>query len=155
MDKIIVTALLLIAGATSAVLMFNSIYPAMSQSTQAMVGMERRIDEQMKSEVQIIHAAQSSTDNTVLIWVKNVGSIRVIGVNTADLFFGPQGAFTRIPYGGNANPHWVYSVQNASDWDPTATIQITIVGYSPLNPGQYFCKFVLPNGVVSDYYFSW
>ncbi len=152
MDKIIVTALLLIGGVTSSILMFNSVYPAVNQSNQAMVGMERRIDEQMRSQIEIIHGAKSG--NTVLLWVKNVGSTRVAGVNTSDMFFGPEGAFVRIPY-GTGTPHWEYAVENASEWTPTATIRITVVGFSPLDPGRYFCKFVLPNGIASEYYFSW
>lgn len=151
MDKIIVTALLLIGGVVSAVAMFNAIYPAMTQSNQAMVGMERRIDDQMKTEVDIIHAAKSGS--TVLLWVKNVGSLRVIGVDFSDLFFGPEGAFVRIPY-GTGTPHWEYTVENGGEWTPGATIRITVVG-ATLDPGRHFCKLVLPNGIMSEYFFSW
>lgn len=151
MDKIIVTALLLIGGVVSAVAMFNAIYPAMTQSNQAMVGMERRIDDQMKTQVDIIHAAKSGS--TVLLWVKNVGSLRVIGVDFSDLFFGPEGAFVRIPY-GTGTPHWEYTVENGGEWTPGATIRITVVD-ATLNPGRYFCKFVLPNGITSEYFLSW
>jgi hypothetical protein len=72
----------------------------------------------------------------------------------SDVFFGPEGAFSRIPY-GVGNPHWEYAVENGTEWIPTATIKITIVGYSPLSSGRYFVKLILPNGVANEDYFSW
>jgi hypothetical protein len=152
LDKIIVTALLLIGGVTSSILMFNSVYPTVNQGNQAMAGMQRRISDQMKSQIEIIHGAKSGS--SVLIWVKNIGAARELAVNTADLFFGPEGSFIRVPY-GTGSPHWEYMVENANEWIPTATLRITIIGFSPLDPGRYFCKFVLPNGVANDYFFSW
>lgn len=152
MDKTIVTALLVIAGVISAVFVYNSIYPAVVQSSDAMTSMERRMDERLKSQVEIVHAAKSGAQ--VLVWAKNVGSMRVIGVESCDVFFGPEGAFSRIPY-GVGTPHWEYVVENGTEWTPTATVKITIVDYSPLSSGRYFVKVVLPNGVSDEYYFSW
>jgi archaellum component FlaF (FlaF/FlaG flagellin family) len=152
LDKTIVTALLVIAGVISAVFVFNSIYPAVVQSSDAMTSMERRIDERLKSQVEIVHAAKSGTQ--VLIWAKNVGSLRILGVESCDVFFGPEGAFSRIPY-GVGTPHWEYVVENGTEWMPTATAKITIVDYSPLSSGRYFIKLVLSNGVSDEDYISW
>lgn len=152
MDKIIVTALLLVAGVVSAVFVFNALFPVITQSSDAMVSMERRADDQLQTQIQIIHATQ--TGSTVVVWVKNVGSVRIIGVNSSDLFFGPQGNFARLMY-GVGTPSWQYVIENDTDWNPTATIRITITGYSPLTSGRYFLKLVLPNGVSDETYFSW
>jgi archaellum component FlaF (FlaF/FlaG flagellin family) len=152
LDKTIVTALLVIAGVISAVFVFNSIYPAIVQSSDAMTSMERRMDDRLKSQVEIVHAAKSGSQ--VFIWAKNVGSTRIIGVESCDVFFGPEGAFSRIPY-GVGTPHWEYGVENGTEWTPTATVKITIVDYSPLLSGRYFIKFVLPNGVSDEDYSSW
>ena len=152
MDKTIVTALLVIAGVISAVFVFNAIYPATAQSADALTSMERRIDEQLKSQVAIVHAAQSGSD--AVIWVKNIGSLRVAAVEACDLFFGPDGNFARIPYQTGAI-HWNYVIENGADWVPTATIQITIANYTFAAPGtRYFVKIVLPNGVSAEYFFS-
>lgn len=152
MDKIIVTALLVIAGVISAVFVFNAIYPATTQSADALTSMERRIDDQLKSEIAIVHAAQSGSD--VVIWVKNIGSLRVAAVEACDIFFGPEGNFARIPYQTGAI-HWDYVIENATDWVPTATIQVTIANYPFSAPGtRYFAKIVLPNGVSNEYTFS-
>ncbi len=152
MDKIIVTALLVIAGVISAVSVFKSIFPAITQTSDAMVSMERQADDRLKTQIQIIHAVQ--TGSTVVVWAKNVGTVRIPAVSSSDLFFGPQGNYVRIPYGAGA-PSWQSVVESGTDWDPTATIQITISGYSPLTPGRYFVKLVLPNGVSDEFYFSW
>ena len=152
MDKTIVTAFLVIAGVLSAIFVYNAIYPAIVQSGDAMTSMERRTDERLKSQIEIIHAAESGSD--VRMWVKNVGALRIAAVEACDLFFGPEGNFSRIPF-GTGNPHWEYAVENDTEWNPTATLRITIVGYSPLASGRYFAKMVLPNGVSDDFFFSW
>ncbi len=152
MDKIFVTAFLVIAGVISAVFAFNAIYPAIVQSSDAMISMERRMDERLKSDIQIIHAARSGSD--ALMWVKNVGSVRLAPPEASDLFFGPEGNFARIPYGTGLT-HWEYAVENGSAWNPTATLKITVANYAFSGPGtRYFVKFVLPNGVDDEYFFS-
>ncbi len=151
MDKTIVTALLVIAGIISAVFVYNSIYPAVMQSGDAMTSMERRMDERLQSQIQIIHATGSG-GNTI-VWVKNVGSVRVGAVEACDVFFGPAGSFARVPYDPASNPHWSYVVENGGDWTPSATLRITI--NAALTPGiRYFIKVVLPNGISDETYFS-
>ena len=153
MDKIIVTALLVVAGVISSVAVFKNLYPVVTQSTEAMAGMERRTDERMKSQVQILHAATSGSN--IVLWVKNVGSVRNIGVDSSDLFFGPQGNYARMPF-GSGTPHWGYEIENGGvDWNPTMTIKVTIYSYGAPAPGRYFIKFVLPNGVADETFFSW
>jgi hypothetical protein len=152
LDKTIVTAFLVIAGVVSAVFFFNSLYPAIVQSSEAMTGMERRIDERMKSEIEVIHATRAGGE--ALVWVKNVGSVRIAPPDAVDVFFGPEGNFTRIPY-GSGTPHWTYSVENATEWTPTATLRVTISGYTFGGAGtRYFVKVVLPSGVSDETFFS-
>ncbi len=155
MDKTIVTALLVMAGVISAVFVFNSIFPAIGRTSAAIANMEGRLDEQLKSQIEIIYATRA--DDRVLIWVKNVGALRISAPEASDLFFGPQGNFSRIPYGDPGSPdlHWEYFIENGTEWDPTRTARITIVGYPWLESGMYFAKMVLPNGVEDQYLFSW
>ncbi len=152
MDKTIVTALLVVAGVISAVFLFNSIYPTLVEGSQAMSVMERRIDERMKSQIEIIHVAK--VGNNVMIWVKNVGSLRVLGVESADLFFGPQGNYSRVPYGAGS-PNWTYTFENDTAWNPSATVKITVAFSSTPAAGTYYAKMVVPNGVSDDYLVSW
>jgi hypothetical protein len=117
--------------------------------------MQGRIDERLKSQIQIIHAVKSG--DAVLIWVKNIGSLRIAAVEASDLFFGPEGNFTRVPYGPPGTPslHWESEVENGTEWVPTTTLKITIVNYSPLDPGRYFVKVTIPNGIADEDYISW
>jgi len=155
LDKTIITALLLIAGIVSVLVVFNAIYPAVVQSSDAMVNMERRIDERFKSQIEIVHAvAYGVSTKTVYVWVKNVGTTSIRAVNRCDIFFGPEGDFSRIPYNSGTS-HWTYAVENDTDWKPTATIKITIDYKDYLVDGErYYIKVVLPNGISDDYYFT-
>jgi archaellum component FlaF (FlaF/FlaG flagellin family) len=155
LDKTIVTALLIIAGVVSVVLVFNTIYPAVLQSGNAIVGRGKRIDEHLQSQIEIVHAvAYGDVTKVVYVWVKNVGSLSIGAVEQCDVFFGPEGNFTRIPYGEGAS-HWTYTVENGTNWTSTATVKITIDYQDYLVNGQrYFVKVVLPNGVSDEYCFS-
>lgn len=154
MDKIIVTSLLIIVGVISAVTVFNTMYPLLGQSTDAMSSMQNRMDERLKTQIEVIHAAKSGSE--AWLWVKNVGSLRVLGADSTDVFFGPQGNFARIPYNTGSGTYWQYTIENGGpDWNPSSTARIVIKGFSFLGPGtRYFVKVVLPNGISSEYYFS-
>jgi len=154
LDKVIVTALLVVVGVISAVFVFNAIFPLVTQSGDAMAGMERRIDQRMKSQVEIIQATKTPSD-TVKVWVKNIGDVRIAPPESCDLFFGPEGNYSRIPY-DTGSVYWSYAIVNDTAWNPRATLEVTISGYTPLTAGtRYFAKLTLPTGVASDYYFSW
>ncbi len=150
MDKVITTTLLIIVSVVCAVLVFNAAYPAVIQSSDAMTNMAIRVDDRLKSQIEIIHATGSGSN--AFIWVKNVGSLRIIPIESCDVFFGPEGNFARIPYGSGAT-YWTYEVENASEWTPTATLKITIVNGGPLS-GRYFVKVTIPNGISDEDYFS-
>ena len=76
---------------------------------------------------------------------QKVGSLRIVPVETCDIFFGAEGNFVRIPYGAD-NGQWQYTIENAAEWAPSATVKITIK--TTASPGmRYFIKVVLVNGV--------
>ena len=154
MDKTIITSILIIAGVVSAVMVFQALYPAVQQSSEAMASMERRIGDQMKSQIEIIHAAGDGGSNAY-IWVKNTGSTPVKAVDRCDVFFGPEDDFSRLDHkdDGGPTPYWEWSVENDADWNPTATLLVTVTYGSSLS-GRYFVKVATPNGVSDEYYFS-
>ena len=88
MDKAITTALLIVAGVVCMIFVFNSVYPMINRSNQAMVSMAETIDERMKSRINIVHAANSANRTSVYLWIKNVGTQRITAVDESDLFFG-------------------------------------------------------------------
>jgi archaellum component FlaF (FlaF/FlaG flagellin family) len=155
LDKTIVTALLLIAGIISVILVFNAIYPAINQSSDAMLSMQRRLDDRFESQIEIVHAtAYGVSTKTVYVWVKNIGAGTVSGIERCDVFFGPETSFSRIPFGTGAS-YWSYTIENDTTWKPTATIRITIDYVDYIQDGErYFVKVVLPNGISAEHYFS-
>jgi len=156
LDKTIITAMLIIAGVVSAVLLYNTVYPAVIRSGDALMGRQRRIDERLNSQIEIIHVAPWGVSDikTVHVWVKNVGSSRIAAIESCDVFFGPEGNFSRIPY-NTGDPHWTYQVENGTEWDPTVTVKISIdYAEETLASGRYFVKVTLPNGISDEYYSS-
>lgn len=169
MDKAITTIFMIIASIITSVMVFNAVFPAITRSRDTLVTMRGRMDERIKSQIEIVHAAGELNQNAawqdtnsdgnfdVFVWVKNVGAVRIPAVEKIDVFFGPEGNFARIPYQGEANgayPNWEWHLENDDYWNPTATLRITINFSTLLSSQRYFLKIVLPNGVSDTYYFS-
>jgi flagellar protein FlaG len=157
-DKAVTTALLIIAGVVCMIFVFNSVYPMVNRSSQAMVSMAEKVDERMKSRINIVHAANSANRTTVYLWAKNIGAQRIIGIEDCDLFFGQEGDFERIPYQGEVDevtyPRWDYNLENDDEWLTSATLKLTISFSSDPGAGTYFAKLIIPNGIYDEYYFS-
>lgn len=169
MDKAITTTFMIIASIITSVMVFNAVFPAIARSRDTLVTMRGRLDERMKSQIEIVHATGELNHNAawqdtnsdgnfdVFVWVKNVGDVRLPAVEKIDVFFGPEGNFARIPYSAEAEgayPNWEWQLENDAYWNPTATLRITINFSTVLASQRYFLKIVLPNGVADTYYFS-
>ena len=157
MDKAITTALLIIAGVVCMIFVFNSVYPMVNSSSQAMVSMAEQVDERMKSRINIVHAANSANRTSVYLWIKNVGTQRIVDVEDSDLFFGQETDFNRVPYKYDAEgtyPQWDYSLENDTEWQTSATLKVTITYNGDPGAGTYYTKFIIPNGISDDFYFS-
>jgi archaeal flagellar protein FlaG len=156
-DKTITTALLIIAGVVCAIFVFNSVFPMVNRSSDAVVSMADQIDDRMKSHISIVHAANTIDHKTVYIWIKNVGSSRIAPIEDSDVFFGQEGNYSRIPYTsevGGVNPCWSYTIENGTEWLTSATLKITITYDTDPGAGTYFIKVIIPNGISDEYYFS-
>jgi hypothetical protein len=132
-----------------------------NRSSQAMVSMAEQVDERMKSRISIVHAASAtnatSNGTSVYLWVKNVGTQRIVDIKSSDLFFGQETDFQRIPYtddAGGAYPQWTYDIENDTEWQTSATLKVTIIYSTILDTGTYYAKFIIPNGIADEYYFS-
>ncbi|MGB2799125.1 MAG: hypothetical protein WBC82_04710 [Dehalococcoidia bacterium] len=157
MDKVIVTTLLVLAGIVCTIFIFNSVFPMVNRSSQAMVSMGETIDDRMKSRISIMHTASTTDRMTVYIWVKNVGSTRIVSIEESDVFFGEEDDFWRVPYladAGDDYPRWDYAIENDSEWGNGATLKITITYDTDPGAGTYFVKVVIPNGISDEYFFS-
>jgi hypothetical protein len=155
MDKIIVTVLLIIAGLTAAFAVFNSVYPAVERSSQSMSNAADDISDRITSRIEIIQAGSANT--SVDAWVKNIGSSRITGIESSDIFFGTDSNISIIPFGdeGSSLPYWSYQLEgNNSQWSQAVTNGITIHLAEPLDPDVYLFKMVLPNGNSDETSFS-
>jgi archaellum component FlaF (FlaF/FlaG flagellin family) len=149
-DKALVTILLMVAGIICSLVVFNTVYPAINRSASALSSISSKVDDRVKSQVEIIETA--SENNKIYIWVKNVGAAKIGAIEQSDIFLGQSGATERIPY-GTGIPRWEYTLENNTEWIPTATVKITITLSSDPS-GTYYIKVVIPNGISDEHQFS-
>ena len=156
MDKIIVTVLLIIAGITTAFAVFNSVYPAVERSGQSISSAADDISNRITTRIEIIQAG--ATNTSVDVWVKNVASSRITGIEGSTIFFyGEQGEISTIPFGNEASPppYWSYQLEgNNTQWSQTVLNRITIHPAGLLQPGVYKFQISLWNGVSAETSFS-
>ncbi len=166
--------LLTIAGIASLAAVFNAIFPALSRSSGAIVTSSAKVDERLRSDIEIIHTVgELDSDGAfadtnangrfeIFIWIKNVGETRITSIDETDLFIGQIGTFDRIPHlvdvQSGVYPRWEHDVEGSSDdteWNPKQTLKIT-VDYDTDTQAQgfYDVKVSIPNGVTDDYFFS-
>jgi len=170
MDKVLSTILLVVAAVVCVTLVINAVYPAITSSTGAIGSASARLNERMRSHIEIIHAAGELDEDGVwqdinsnnyfdlFIWVKNIGAEPVVDVERCDVFLsGNQTVWAWIPHANYAEgqfPQWDYAIENGAEWSTATTLRIEISYESPLPSGQYRVKVLIPNGVSDDYYFS-
>ncbi len=134
-----------------------ALMPAVGRAGTALVSSADVADDRLSSRVEIIHATGQDTATSADAWVKNTGSTRIAAITKSDVFFGPETDFQRIPYGGAScvAPCWEYTVENDTEWNPTATIHITIHVTTALATGNtYYVKVVAANGVEDSKFFT-
>ena len=102
--------MLTIAAVAAAAAIFNAVFPALSRSTGAIVQAGASVDDRLKSDIEIVHVVgeldsagafadtNSNAKFEIFIWVKNVGTTRIVDEKAIDLFLGQPGSFIRIPH---------------------------------------------------------
>ena len=94
MDKVIVTALLTMAGVIGAILVINTVLPALGRSGSSVLSSSSAASDIIKTDIKII--AVEATGTSVYVWVKNVGSGNVLAISRGDAFLEDVGtSFTR------------------------------------------------------------
>ena len=165
--------MLTIAAVAAAGAIVNAILPVLSRSSGAVVTASAKVDEQLKSDISIVHAvgeldsAGSFSDTNgnalfdIFIWVKNIGDTRIFSIPNTDLFVGKTGDFARISHEteleAGVYPRWGHSIEggeSTSEWGPKDTLKITVTYGSTQTQGNYDVKVVIPNGISDEYFFS-
>lgn len=133
--------------------LFNGIYPAITQSSSAIRSAASKISDRIESRIEIIQVTDNST--VVYLWVKNVGTSRIVDISRSDIFFGLEDDFGRITYGGGTPPYWDYQIEGGhSQWQQAVTVKVTLNPVSALTSGNYIVKMVIPNGISDQTIFS-
>jgi len=146
-----------VAGIVAVVAVVNAILPSVDRTSGALTSTASVIDDRLGSQMEIVHATGEDSATVADIWVKNVGSTIIEPLERIDLFFGPEGEFVRIPYGGESctSPCWEYSVENDTEWKPTATLHIVIhLDDALATDTVYYAKIVAPNGSSDAKFFT-
>jgi archaellum component FlaG (FlaF/FlaG flagellin family) len=170
MDKVLSTILLVVAAVVCVTLVINAVYPAITSSSGALGSASARMNERIKSQIEIIHATSELDEDgnwtdtnsngyfDTFVWVKNVGTQSVVDVGRCDVFLeGNATTWAWIPniqYAEGAFPQWDYDIENGDTWGTATTMRIDISHDDPLSSGEYRVKVLIPNGVSDEYYFS-
>jgi hypothetical protein len=157
MEKAIATVMLTVAGIVAIVTVINALMPAISRTNASIVATSDSVDARIATDLEIVHVSGADGTPDVEAWVKNTGAVVIAPVSRLDVFFGPEEAFVRIPYGevGCTAPCWHYAIENDAAWNPTATLHITLSSSASLTAGEtYYIKLVSPNGVTDARFFT-
>jgi Flp pilus assembly protein CpaB len=155
MDKVIVTVILIVGGVVAAFAVFNGVYPAVERSGESISNAADTVNDRITSRIEIIQAGENGYE--VDAWVKNVGSSRIDGIESSDIFLGPDGDIARVPFsdGGPVFPYWTYQLEGGNtQWGQATTNKITIHLDNQLTSGTYLLKMVIPNGIFDETVFS-
>lgn len=158
MDKVITTALLIIASVIGAVALTNAFLPAVNRGSGAILVSSAGVAERVKTDVAIVFASGNAAAVEVRFWAKNVGAQEVKAIDKSDLFLTTPSEIKRITYNAScaiAAPEcWSYAFEGgATAWVQATTIKVT-VRLNTLPAGQYTIKFVVPNGASAEKVFS-
>jgi flagellar protein FlaG len=145
---ILVASIIIAAGFSATVLNQMGVF----KSTLISAGAAEK--EIALTRIKIIYAT-NSTSSDVKIWVKNIGSNPVAGLDKVDVFFGKLNYVERIPYDEVSAPSWVYANGTGTQWQSKQTLEINVSSDSPLESSvTYVVRVATPNGVSDDYIFS-
>ena len=85
MDKVIVTALLVIAGVTAAGLVMTTLTPIVGSSSQSVVESQKDLSRRIQTDFEIT-AVHADSDVLVRAWIKNVGGANISFIEQSDVF---------------------------------------------------------------------
>ena len=157
MEKAIATVMLTVAGIVAILAVINAMMPAISRTNASIVATADSVDSRISTDLEIIHVSGTDGSPDVEAWTKNTGASRIAPVEKLDVFFGPEDAFVRVPFGeaGCISPCWYYTLENDTVWNPTSTLHIVLDAGANLAAGTtYYIKVVAPNGVTDARFFT-
>jgi len=155
-EAILIIASVVIAASVAGVVM-NQVGVFQSTFTATTEGQKDTLLTNFK-----IVMATNTTDDTVSIWVKNVGQNPISSLNKVDVYFGEIDQVQNIPYDPSCVPPsacaddtWRYDTVPANSfWQIMDTISINITDYQIDKNLTYQVTIISPNGVSDEQIFS-
>ena len=155
-EAILIIASVTVASIVAGVVMnqvgiFESSFTATTEGQKA----------QLLTKVQII-LATNTTDNQVVVWVKNTGINPIGFLDKVDVYFGQINQIQRIPYDDDvAQPNltWQYWNATAPDiptpiWQRMDTFALNVTDNNLVPGATYQVTVITPNGVTDEHIFS-
>jgi flagellar protein FlaG len=160
--EVIVTAILLIASIIAVVVFVNAIIPSVYDLSYSYSSLADNMGDQFKTAIDIVFIYPNLTDNSVSVYVKNVGStnIPLSKLQYCDIFVLCSSNYWNPHFENNTAPSWNYTIENGNvgvgdTWNPGETIKVYIKFDTidkPKNTTQL--TFFLYNGVSATDKFS-
>ncbi len=155
MEKAITTSLLIIASIVAAMALINSVIPAMGKSASALATANSSTADRIRTDIEIIHATGDDGNEVITIWVKNVGTKKIVPITSIDIILTTPSTVVSIPYvsGCSVADCWDYALEGgASDWSRAVTVKFTLE--TPITTGVYTIRISSPNAASATEDFS-
>ena len=153
MDKVIVTALLMIASITGAVIAINGMIPAISKSSSSMEAANDSVVRRIGTDVEILGVASDLSGTEIEAWIKNVGTYSIGPVSSVDVFLVTPGeGYSALRYDPAGLPGSWREYPLGASWErgEVLSLQIVIPQDFPVSAKYHILRVATPNGVVGE-----
>jgi hypothetical protein len=159
MDKVITTALLIIASVAAAIALINAVIPAMSESTSALVAANSSAADRIRTDIEVVHVASDTSpggEDQIIVWVKNVGPNKILSIESSDIFLNMPSTVKQLSHGSSSGAeYWDYTIENGTEWTRGVTIKMTAhLANGSVTSGTYSVSVSLYNAVTAIKDFS-
>jgi archaellum component FlaG (FlaF/FlaG flagellin family) len=159
MDKVIVTALLVVAGVTAAGVAVATLTPVMTKSSTAVVEKAKDTSDKIGTDVKIIMVHPDSVKaDAIQAFVKNVGSVNIIPISESNIYIenADGSAFYAPPYNAVAGDNtWQFTPAVPIYLGPGETMTIDIdLPQDLVAANSYVLTFITPNAITDIFPFG-
>lgn len=155
--EVITSAILVIVSVIAAVTFVNAILPSVYGLSESYSSVAHNMEDQFKTDIDIIFIYPDGNTDTVYVWIKNVGSSNVplSQLQYCDIFILSSSNYWNPGFESASNPSWEYTLENGDGdtWNRGETIKAAIE-LDALPGDIYKITFFLYNGVSTSDTFS-
>ena len=153
MDKVIVTALLMIASITGAVIAMNGMIPAISKSSHSLNAANEATVRRIGTDLEILGVVSDSSGVEINAWVKNVGIYSIGPINSVDVFLiTPGKGYAALSYDPTGVPGSWKEYPTGAGWERGKVLNLRIVTPTdfPASERYHVLRVATPNGVIVE-----